>query len=881
MNLKKNFLLLSIKHQISFVISIISILSLLLILALFSLYGNIIMSIRKRAREEYFNERYKYCFDSLIDFQNFLLYQYEQLLKEFNEQIYYFSISVKDFDESFFDSRDIPVKIYDYDESFNNMTSLDEYYKLYFSKDKSVCENDYDFTRNYIFLYNHINTIKNLRVLYLGIDGETQFILKDYLFVSMLCKNLLTNNKTKIKDIIDESNNNFDEYFENKSEKQIEKIQELLEDYKNGKLPLIDVLFPNNFDIFENYSNLNITADKKNYLNNISHFFTYIDYRSENTFYSDNKTRFIQQYSFFPNYLNEIFIKIQNFVNLNTIPVYKENNTIFSKDLCFAFLYKQFVLLNLSSDEYISEEQMKNIYNKLKVGESTIDDCILGKRYNIDIKQNVDSFLENKYFDKYYSLINKRDTFLFKLSDTPLGERFFGTKYTFPEYSSILDFNPPFFTIEQLNLYSFMSFHEVTGYINTMQNFFGICQYMMVIFLIYLWFIIYIYLRIRLEKLYGEVIQPINDLNDKISQLDIKEENQLKYEADDSINELFKLCNELLLGKYKKKLMHESELELEKMEKEKNYNLNNLKIDRKIIEEMIENKDQYNNVENDIFVYKTLQENSKINIKAFSRERERKKLNTVIDKPENNNIYNNNKDLFDLNYDPQNPQNHNEKVNLMYKKMSANEAFIFEGLRQSNSNINNSNKNENDDNILEMKAALNYKSLFEIVDFVFYYDIESDRDFIPKKNKLLYKQNLKNYNKLKKGRSRKISSVHTKEDNKSENVEKNSTINEIKDDGIVKIEDFDRSVVDAYNTKNLLFIWYQEAKYFRSVDFLQKDHDKELKDLCKIALNNGDEKNKLNRNVSNKKKNKLKTLRKVPSINTGFDNLLRKSNIKP
>ena len=206
------------------------------------------MSIRKRAREEYFNERYKYCFDSLIDFQNFLLYQYEQLLKEFNEQIYYFSISVKDFDESFFDSRDIPVKIYDYDESFNNMTSLDEYYKLYFSKDKSVCENDYDFTRNYIFLYNHINTIKNLRVLYLGIDGETQFILKDYLFVSMLCKNLLTNNRTKIKDIKNESNNNFDEYFENKSEKQIEKIQELLEDYKNGKLPLIDVLFPNNFD---------------------------------------------------------------------------------------------------------------------------------------------------------------------------------------------------------------------------------------------------------------------------------------------------------------------------------------------------------------------------------------------------------------------------------------------------------------------------------------------------------------------------------------------------------------------------------------------------------------------------------------------------------
>ena len=105
MNLKKIFLSLSIKHQISFVISIISILSLCLILALFSLYGNIIISIRSRARQEYFNERYKLCFDSLIDLQNFLLFQYEQLLTIFNEQLYYFSISMNDLNESFFDDK--------------------------------------------------------------------------------------------------------------------------------------------------------------------------------------------------------------------------------------------------------------------------------------------------------------------------------------------------------------------------------------------------------------------------------------------------------------------------------------------------------------------------------------------------------------------------------------------------------------------------------------------------------------------------------------------------------------------------------------------------------------------------------------------------------
>ena len=160
----------------------------------------------------------------------------------------------------------------------------------------------------------------------------------------------------------------------------------------------------------------------------------------------------------------------------------------------------------------------------------------------------------------------------------------------------------------------------------------------------------YIYLRIRLKKLYGEVIKPINDLNDKISQLDIREENQLKYEPDDSINELFKLCNELLLGKYKKKLLHKSEIEIEKMEKDKNNNFNNLKIDRKIIEEMIQNKDQYNLIQNDIFILKSSEEKSK----NLNSVRERKKLNTVIDKVKNNNLYNENKDLFDLNFESKN-----------------------------------------------------------------------------------------------------------------------------------------------------------------------------------------------------------------------------------
>ena len=117
--------------------------------------------------------------------------------------------------------------------------------------------------------------------------------------------------------------------------------------------------------------------------------------------------------------------------------------------------------------------------------------------------------------------------------------------------------------------------------------------------------------------------------------------------------------------------MHESELELEKIDKERNNNYNNLKIDRKIIEQMIENKDQYNNVESDIFLFQSAHEKFLIR-KQISRDK--KKLNTVITHIENNNIFAVNKDLFNLELGEEN-QNNNEKY--LNKKNSMNEYPLF------------------------------------------------------------------------------------------------------------------------------------------------------------------------------------------------------------
>ena len=60
-------------------------------------------------------------------------------------------------------------------------------------------------------------------------------------------------------------------------------------------------------DIFMNYLNISEENILRNYYNNISHYFTFIDYHSEKSFYIDNITRFIQQYNLIKDYLNRIF----------------------------------------------------------------------------------------------------------------------------------------------------------------------------------------------------------------------------------------------------------------------------------------------------------------------------------------------------------------------------------------------------------------------------------------------------------------------------------------------------------------------------------------------------------------------------------------------
>ena len=845
MNYKQKLLTLSIKYQISIVIILLSVLCLLFVLGLLHLYTNIIISMQKRKRKEYFYGRYKELLHSKIRFQTFLLYQYEQIIKGFNSQIYYYGVSKNDLYDTMINYKDDLIKNYeetteeDYDPNLPDDEKL--YYLYSFSDDIYMSSKVYySLANTHSSIDNQLKGIRNFRITYLGSNTR---IINEYTFVALSQGSIYSVNRTRIQEVEELSKGNFVQYYDDLINEYVNKYKNFMNDFKKGELPFMDIFFKDKYYIFANYVNETYLRDVyrndvNEYLNNISYHFHFINYSSKKIFFTDNgdqnKVTFIEENSIIPYYLYYIFTQIQKSLDINTIPMFFENNTILSANLCYSFLYKQIMLINsMSVKDVFDEEKINSIYKSLKKGVSNIGDCIIDKKYNYDTKQNAYDVLNVK-FNKYYSMKNRREFSLFKLSDSILSENFFCLKYSFPDFSSILNFKPTFFTLDQVNLYSFTTFYEPVRYYGNVQTFYSNVEYFIILCLLYLWILIFFYLSWRAKKLFVEVIEPINNLTNMINKLDVKEDNVLKYEPDDNINELFKLCNDLLLGKYKQKLLHDNEINTEKVENNKSLSsFNNLKINRILIEEMMENKNEYNLQGDEIITFKIndylnqrkiVIKNNNMNQNQYKNYNLRR--STMLKNNPNESNYNN------IQENIKKTETIEQAINALEKKMT------FE--------VNNTNNFESmtpivqsEEHILERQMLLNYKDLYFIEELLFHYDYKSEGKFVSRHNKLLYKNNLGNYNKFIKLRTKnKISVVKPiyKEENNDE-----SSINEKERKSAsvkIRIEDFDKSVLSTYETRNLLFLWYEEAKYFKGMEFLQHNHVKELNDLCNFNFEN-------------------------------------------
>ena len=868
MNIKKKFLKLPIIHQITLVIIVNIIMCLITILGIFAIYSNIILNIRIRKRKEYIFHKYKETIDSEIHFQTFLLYQYEQLIKAFNTHMYYHGLSQKDLYDTVILYKENSVKHYtetteeEYNENIKNGINI--YYLLSYSNEPFI--NGYFFfllSNTYSSMDNILKVLRNLRIPYFG---DIQLI-NEYNFAALSQQSLYSANRTRIKEIEENSGGNIIKYYDDLINNFVNEYRIFLNAYKNKELFFTDIFFKNIYDVFSNYTNKTFIKDNyqnniRNYLNNISHYFSYINYSTEKTFITDNgdvsQVNFLEQNTIISDYINKIFFIIHNRININVVPVFSKNNTIMSINLCYFLLYKQMIFLNLTSDKNIFDENLLNdIYKQLEKGDTNIGSCILDKKYNFNNKHNAYDILNIK-FNKFYSIKNIREFSLFQISKTFLGESFFYEKYTFPDFSSILNYNPTFLTLEQLNLYCFKSFYEPKHYEENLITFFENCQYLLILCLTYLWLIIFFFVFYKLKKLSTEIIDPINNLTKVIDKFDIKKENLLKYEADDSIDELFQLCNDLLLGKYKQKMMHEN------LDNELNENIqkindfSNLKINRKLIEEMIENKNEYKIKDNEIMKF-TINDNifnkkNIINDNIKTRNEVRK--TTIVNRKFVATTSKNGLNIInDIEQRVKKTSSIDHTISILNKKLSYDVNLMDHSNKAGN----------NDEDILEIEILLNYKQLFDIIDLTYNYDFKYNRKFISKNSKLIFRTN----SKFGKSSMRKISfskssvrsrSIHERKDifkdtfkDTFKDFKDNEREEEIKANLKIKIEDFNKSVINSYETNDILFLWYKEAKFFHRVEFLQNNHNKELNNLCNLNLNIWNEKKLSDKQIYNSK----------------------------
>ena len=211
--------------------------------------------MQSKRRKEYYFQKHKQIIDSEIRFQSFLFYLYEQIIKGFNSQLYYYGLYNSDSVLS--DTQVDLIKYFDEttEEDYDPNSEEDKkiYFLLSFSNDKYIDYNLFLYLASiYPSINNKLNCIRNFRIPFLE---NNRSIINEYVFIFLAQKNLFSINRTKIEEIKNKSKQNYTGYYSDLIETYANKYKNYMNDYKRGKLNFIDIFFENKFYLFSNYIN--------------------------------------------------------------------------------------------------------------------------------------------------------------------------------------------------------------------------------------------------------------------------------------------------------------------------------------------------------------------------------------------------------------------------------------------------------------------------------------------------------------------------------------------------------------------------------------------------------------------------------------------------
>ena len=709
---------LSIKEQVFITILLSTIFSFIVILCLPCSFSYEILKKDYKRKKKYFYNKYKDYIESCYYYQGYTLLKYEEIIKRMLKEAMKYSIREglfnykSEFMEEYTEQNPVRDLYYNSeDENDNNRTDILYYYC--FNENAELCSKTKDGLKNlYDSLYSLIFTTElyerfKLPELNMPIVDKSLSVNINNSFMFCFDKNTMMKN-------INESIN-YTQY----AEDTVNNIMKHMEDYLDFKLFLYNEIFNKTkieLDILTFISELNNIKPEERH-NKIFSFaqtnsglYSSIQFQNDKSYLlsynpdSDN-------YYYFEFYTTSKFLMhtlklLYNELNMNFIPLFPENNTLFFPEICSFFLLSQ-------SNDVFNEKILDEIMKNIQKGNSTIKDCFFDK----DLYKNQKDLIEvlEKNEPSFLNISNIIYQGLLRTKDKyPL----YFMKYSFPSFNTLSNFKSDYLHLDQINFFLLASFKEPMEFSDFILAQYKNLFYLIIILTVYIWILCFFVNIFIFYKVIKQITEPIFKLQEAINTNNIKNESIFKYEYDDTIQELFTTCKELLTRQIDNKQNKKYSSYFNVLDTQND----NLVDERKYENNLIINNDLINKL-----------------------KREQQNMMDFSD-----NVGYNNKLDNTLEID-------------IYNQNSMSSEKIFD----ENKNIINNHKiNIKIDDDKEEKEA--YKSILKLSDFLYYHRSKNENNIISIKGK-----SNTNKKQLNKDKAKKKSSITSNIDNIEENIDIN------------------------------------------------------------------------------------------------------------
>ena len=608
MSLTSVFLNLSMKEQIFLSLVILTLFCILVTTSIFLPLLYEILYKFYEIRKNFFYDKYKKYIEAAFYYQSFHIMQYEEILHRIQKQILkveqspyiYYTIPLEDYSDYIINMthRDL-----------YNFTELDEkeskenpyLYIISRAQNSEVQENimlyclfSYQTYTNSLFSFNIYNSFT--------IPGYGVPIMDQPLFYNINFSTTFSYNRSKINDKYDDfyiiAPGEDDAILHMIVNEYVNSVKALLI-YIRDKLEIFSQLFSKLYTevktfpkaIFYEGEVMNDFAKQfVGYLSTINYgedkFFLVTSMEDDGFYYTEMNT--------IPNLLFFLNSDFSRSLDIDFIPFDYQSKALLSRDLCALFKIKQYFL----SGKKINFEE---IYNNIHHKESRLENCFIDNNLINSQEEIKDVF--DIFSDDFYKNENMIYQGIFEIIPNNSLFPFYFIKYSYPNYNTLREFQTEYLFTDQVDFYAFASFKKVQKYIDHLYQVNLNIFFFIIMLNNYCWLICLVINLCIFSKVSEKWTAPITKLEEAIKTNSIKDESIFNYNYDDTINELFLTCKELLSGKISSDIgVNDFNIigkENEKKVDKSIYN-KNLIINNNLLEELINKKQKEMDCSNNI-----------------------------------------------------------------------------------------------------------------------------------------------------------------------------------------------------------------------------------------------------------------------------------------